>query len=278
MPPQTIVVGPQVGAHAATLTAALELATPGDTIVVSPSVFEETAHLRFNVTITAVPVPDDTEDAEAIRATIVGTVVISANVTLNGLEVRGMVDVRKGHAILESCDVHHGADGVRVHPGATGTVRNSRVHHCIAGGDGVYFMAGSFGEVLQTDIFECRVNALHIQGSEVVLRENRIHDCAFGVFYEKKAGGLCEQNTIEHVSKFGLYVTDGSDPVIRGNNVRWCGILCFFASKSGRGSCIANTFEGSLHALSDCVVQLAENQVSGTADVDATVLPVKLTG
>ncbi|KAG5473923.1 hypothetical protein LSCM1_04559 [Leishmania martiniquensis] len=275
MPSQTIAVGPQVGAHAATLMAALEVATPGDKIVVSPGVFEETAHLRFDVTISAAPAPEDSNEAETVRSTLFGTVVISANVTLEGLEVRGMVDVRKGHAILENCDVHHGSDGVRVHPGATGTVRNSRVHHCIAGGDGVYFMAGSFGEVLQTDIFECRVNALHVQGSEVALRENRIHDCAFGIFYEKKAAGLCEQNTIEHVRKFGLYVTEGSDPVIRGNNVRWCGVLCFFASKGGRSSCVGNTFEGSLHILSDCVVQLAQNQISGSTDIDAAAVPVK---
>ncbi|CAC9510680.1 Beta-helix domain-containing protein [Leishmania donovani] len=278
MPSQTIVVGPQADAHATTLAAALEHAAPGDTIVACAGVFEETVHLPFNVTITAAPVPEDSDDTDAAHATIIGTVIISANVTLDGLEVRGMTDVRKGHAILEKCDVHHGSDGVRVHPGATATVRNCRVHHCIAGGDGVYFMAGSFGEVAQTDIFECRVNALHIQSSEAVLRENRIRDCTFGVYYERKASGLCEQNTIEHVRKFGLYVTDGSDPVIRDNTVRWCGILCFFASKGGRGTCSGNTFEGSLHVLADCVVHLAENHVSGTADIDVAASSVKVAG
>ncbi|CAM40133.1 conserved hypothetical protein [Leishmania braziliensis MHOM/BR/75/M2904] len=278
MPSQTIVVGPQTDAHAATLAAALERTTPGDTIVVSAGVFEETVHLLFNVTLAAAPVPENSEDTRSVRATIIGTVVVCANVTLDGLEVRGMVDVRKGHAVLERCDVHHGSDGVRVHPGATVTVHSSRVHHCVAGGDGVYFMAGSFGEVSQTDIFECRVNAIHVQGSEAVLRENRIHDCAFGVYYEKKAAGLCEQNTIEHVRKFGLYVTDGSNPVIRGNTVGWCGILCFFASKGGHSSCSGNTFEGSLHVLAECPVQLTGNQVSGTVDIDSGMSPVTVAG
>ncbi|GET90568.1 hypothetical protein, conserved [Leishmania tarentolae] len=278
MPSQTILVGPQVDAHAATLTAGLGQAAPGDTIVVSAGIFEETVHLPFNVTITAASVPEDSEDTEAVHATVIGTLIISSNVTLNGLEVQGMVDVRKGHAILEMCDVHHGADGVRVHPGATVTVRNCRVHHCIAGGDGVYFMAGSFGEVTQTDIFDCRVNAVHIQCSEAVVRENRIHDCMFGVYYEKKASGLCEQNTIEHARKFGLYVTDSSDPIIRNNTVRCCGVLCFFASKGGRGTCNGNTFEGSLHVLADCPVHLTGNYVSGTEDIDAAVSSVKVGG
>ncbi|KAK7200223.1 Periplasmic copper-binding protein [Novymonas esmeraldas] len=274
MAPQTIVVGTQTGAHAATLAAALEHAAPGDTITVSAGVYEETVHLSFNVTVVAAPAAEGAEDPEAARATVMGAVVISANVTLEGVEVRGMVDVRKAHAVLDRCDIHHGPDGVRVHAGATVTIRSSRVHHCTAGGDGVYFMAGSSGEVSQTDIFECRVNALHIQGSDAVLRENRIHDCAFGVYYERSATGLCEQNTIEHVHKFGLYVTDGSDPVMRGNTVRSCGVLCLYASKGGRGTCSGNTFEGSLHTLADAVVQLSDNQVSGTSDVEATPMVV----
>ncbi|KAG5499424.1 hypothetical protein JKF63_07987 [Porcisia hertigi] len=278
MPSETIVVGIQAGAHADTLAAALELATPGDSIVLSTGILEETVHLSFNVTITAPPATVDDEDSDTPPATVIGTVIISANVTLDGLDIRGMVDVRKGHAILDKCDIHHGADGIRIHPGATATVRNSRVHHCIGGGDGVYFMAGSSGEVSQTDIFQCRVNALHVKGSQPVLRGNRIHDCAFGIYFEKAAAGLCEQNTIEHVHKFGLYVTDGSSPIIRSNTVGWCGILCFFASKGGRGSCIGNTFEGSLHVLADCVVHLAENRISGTTDVEASTAAVHVSG
>lgn len=278
MPAQTVIVGTQTGAHAETIAAALEHATPGDTIVVSAGVFEETVHLPFNVTVVAAPVPEGAEDPEAERATLIGTVIASANVSLRGLEVRGMVDVRKGHTVIERCDIHHGADGVRVHPHATVTVRNTRVHHCVAGGDGIYFMAGASGEVEQTDIFECRVNAFHVQGSNAILRENRIHDCAFGVFYEKSAAGLFEQNTIEHVQRFGLYVTDGSDPVMRGNTVRNCGIQCLFASKGGRGTCSGNTFEGSLHILSDCVVTLSDNQVTGLSDIEAPPQTVQVVG
>jgi parallel beta-helix repeat protein len=279
MVPRTIVVGNQSEADAPTLTMALAGAAPGDTLVVAPGIYEETVHVDVDVTIvSAPPLPAAAADGgkgeastDVVRATVRGPVVIAAATAakLENVEIHGMVSVRKGRATLERCDVHNGSDGVRAYPDTKVELNGCRVHHCSDGGDGVYFMNGSTGSVTDTDIYECRVHGVHVQGSSVALQGNRIRDCAFGVYYEKAAGGRCEANTVEHAGRFGVLITDGSNPTMTGNTVRECGILCLYVSNGGRGICSQNTFDGSVHILASCPIQLSGNVISGTADVDA---------
>ncbi|KAL7695195.1 hypothetical protein NQL31_002975 [Lotmaria passim] len=279
MAPRTILVGNQSGADAPTLIAALACAAPGDTLAVSPGVYEETVHLDRDVTVVFASPPAETKGEEEgtgssgngdaiVRAMVRGPIVVSANIKLENVEVHGMVSVRKGTATLERCEVHHGSDGIRVYAGASAHLRSCRVHQCTDGGDGVYFMSGASGTVMDTDIFDCRVHGIHVQGSEVTLQGNRIRDCSFGIYYEKAAGGSCEGNTVEHASRFGVLITDASAPAVTGNTVLECGILCLYVSNGGKGFCNRNTFDGSVHILANCPIQLSGNQISGTADVD----------
>ncbi|KPA80702.1 hypothetical protein ABB37_04875 [Leptomonas pyrrhocoris] len=272
MASRIIVVGNQSGADAPTLTAALACAAPGDTVVVSPGVYEETVHLGVDVTVmSASPADDEAEEGssgEVVRATVRGPIVVSANARLENMEVHGMVSVRKGHATLERCEIHHGTDGVRAYAGTTVEVRSCRIHDCAAGGDGVYFMSGAAGVVSDTDVYDCRVHGVHVRGSSVALQGNRIRDCTFGIYYEMSASGSCEGNTVEHARRFGIVVADASSPSVTRNSVRECGLLCLYVSSGGTGFCSQNTFDGSVHILSNCPIQLSGNRISGMADVD----------
>ncbi|KPI87724.1 hypothetical protein ABL78_3197 [Leptomonas seymouri] len=273
MTSRTIVVGIENGADALTLNAALACAAPGDTILLAPGVYEETVRFNFDVTVTsASPTEEVVEEGSSgvvARATVRGPIVISANVKLENMEVRDMVSVRKGQATLERCEIHRGSDGVRAYSGTTVDVRSCRIHDCTDGGDGVYFMSGASGTVADTDIYDCRVHGVHVQGSSVILQGNRIRDCSFGIYYEKAATGSCENNTVEHARRFGIIITDASSPSVSGNSVRECGILCLYVSSGGKGFCSQNNFDGSVHILANCPIQLSGNQISGTADVDA---------
>lgn len=282
MTPRTIRVGNQHDADAPTLTEALADAAPGDTILLAAGVYEETVHLTCDVTVTSAATDAAAMEEDASngggstsaegRATIRGPVVVSAAATLSSVEVHGMVSVRKGRAVLEGCEVHHGSDGVRVYAGAAADVRSCRVHHCVDGGDGIYFMRGAAGTVTDTDIYECRVHGVHVQGSSVALQGSRIRDCSFGIYFEKAAEGSCEGNTIEHASRYGVLITDASSPTLTGNTVRECGVLCLHVSNGGKGLCSQNNFDGSVHILANCPIQLSGNQISGAADVDAVAV------
>lgn len=264
-----IVAGVARDADVTTIAAAIERSVPGDTIILHGGVYEELVLLPHDVTLQAAEPTATSPSEDAVEVVIMGNVVVTANVTLIGVEVRGCVDVRKGHAIVQKCNIHDGLDGVCVSPSAVLTMRSSRVHSCIASGDGVYFMAGASGELDDCDIFECRVNGIHVKSSRVIVRNTRIRDCSFGIYYESNSSGVCENNTIEHVSKFGFYIVEDSDPVIRANTVRECGILCALVSKNGKSRWSDNRFEGSIHVHAGCAVLMGENQVSGMKDIDA---------
>ncbi|KEG13750.1 parallel beta-helix repeat-containing protein [Trypanosoma grayi] len=247
------------------VTDALNAASVGDVVALKPGLYEELLKVFKEVTLVAVP-DDSVTESEAV---VTNGVVIGANATLQRLQIRGRIDVRKGHAVIEDCDIHHGADGVRVGEGAKLSIRRSRIHHCESGGDGIYFSPGSSGEVEDCDIYECRVNGIHANNASVAVGNSRVRDTIFGVYYRGQSTGAVEKNSIEHVQKFGIYVSEGSDPVVQGNQVRECGIHCGFVSQGGKGIWTENGFEGSMHVQGGCDAKLGPNQISGKLDVDS---------
>ncbi|KAH9598748.1 Right handed beta helix domain [Trypanosoma melophagium] len=270
MEPVTLTVNPGAEGAYSSVTDAINNANVGDTVALKPGLYEELLKISKEVTLVS-----ETDNSLAESETVVTNgVVIGANVTLRGLQIRGRIDVRKGHAVIEDCDIHHGSDGVRVGEGAKLTIRRSRIHHCETGGVGVYFSPGSSGEVEDCDIYECRVNGIQVNNAAVTIGNNRIRDTIFGVYYRAQSTGSIEKNSIEHVQKFGIYVTDGSDPVIQGNQVRECGMHCAFVSQGGKGIWTENSFEGSMHVLSGCDAKLGSNQISGKLDVDPNPVAV----
>ncbi|KAG8341687.1 putative Right handed beta helix region Periplasmic copper binding protein (NosD) [Trypanosoma vivax] len=260
----THVVNPGAEGAYNSITEAINVASVGDTVALKPGLYEELLKVFKDITIVAEP---DESLAES-EIVITNGVVIGANATMKGLQVRGRIDVRKGHAVVEDCEIQHGSDGIRVGEGAKLTVRRSRIHHCESGGDGIYFSSGSSGEVEDCDIYECRVNGVHANNATVSAVRNRVRDVLFGFYFRGQSGGAIERNSIEHVKKFGIYVVENSDPVVQANMVRECGMHCAFVSQGGRGIWTENHFDGSMHVREGCDAKLGANQVTGQLDVD----------
>lgn len=267
--PTTLIVGTGEDANFPTLTEAMDTASAGDVIKVQPGLYEEAVKIAHDITVEAMTPSSEEEDTET---TITNGVIILGNVTMKNIQIRGSVDIRKGHAIIEKCDIHHGNDGIRVGQKCKLTLKSSRVHHCHSSGDGLYFMPESSGEVEDCDIYECRVNGVHVDGSSVVLRSNRIRDVLYGIYYRRQSTGYVEGNSLEHIKSFGMYVVEESDPVVRGNTVRECGIQCMMVSQAGKGLWTDNTFEGSIHVLPACEAKMGENKISGRADIESILV------
>ncbi|CCW59756.1 unnamed protein product [Phytomonas sp. EM1] len=269
------VVGSAEGADFPCLSDALEAAQPDDVFWLQPGTHESTGPITQTVVLIAAsarnpPPPADPtteEEEDVVPATLLAPT-IEGRVTLCHLHIRGRVEVYRGHAMIEECNIYDGPDGVRVGAGAGLTLRNSRVRHCSTGGIGVYFMRGSTGEVENTDVYECRVFGIHVDGAKVVLRNNRIRDSACGIYFRRRASGLIELNSVEYIRNFGICVTENSNPVVRSNRVQHCGVQCLYVSKGSEGVFTENVFEGSVHVLPNCNVKFIENQIMGAADVD----------
>ncbi|CCW67266.1 unnamed protein product [Phytomonas sp. Hart1] len=257
------------------LSDALEAAQDNDVLRLQPGVHESAAPIRKNVVLITASAQKDREanaeeEEDIVQATLIAPS-IEANVVLRNLKVEGRVDIMKGVVVIDECCIHEGADGIRVGAECRLSLKNSRVSHCSVGGIGVYFMKGSTGEVENTDVYECRVYGILVDGAEVALRSNRIRDSACGICFRRHASGLIEQNSVEYIQNFGICVTENSSPVVHSNRVQHCGVQCAYVSKESGGVFTENIFEGSIHVLANCRTRFIENRITGQADIDTSL-------
>lgn len=255
-----LVVDTKGGADFTSIADAVRAAAPGDAVVLRMGLYEEKVHLTKEIEIC---IDAGVEPGEAV---INSGVIVTANVVLRNVYIQQLVDVRKGCATLLQCDLSQGSDGVRVCTGAKAVLSECSVHDITVGGDGIYVQDGAAAEVIKCVIGNCRVNAVHVKGGEVTIKECRIHDCDFGVYFRKGARGVVEGNILERIKSFGVYVTSGSDPMIVKNQVKMCDVHGVMISQQGSGTLRDNEVDASVRILRGCTPTLNVNQITGRID------------
>lgn len=266
-----LVVDPKGGADFSSIADAVRAAAPGDVVVLRMGLYEEKVHLVKELEVTVDP---STERGEVI---INSGIIVTANVTIRSVFIQQQVDVRKGIATLIGCDISLGTDGVRVCTDAKVVLTECNVHDINVGGDGVYVQEGAHAEITSCNIWGCRVNGVHVKGGDATIKDCKIHDCDFGVFFRKGGRGSVENNSIERIKSFGVYVTSGSDPMILKNSLKLCDVHGVMVSQQGSGSYRDNSVEGSVRILRGCTPTLNVNSITGRLDNElaqaAVVLP-----
>lgn len=255
-----LVVDTKGGADFFSIADAIRAAAPGDAVILRMGLFEEKVHITKEIELIA--------DASAERGEVIinSGIIVSANATIRNIFIQQQVDVRKGVAVLSGCDVSLGSDGVRVCTDAKATLSECSIHDVNLGGDGVYVQEGASVEIHKCDIWGCRVNGIHVKGGEAIIKESRIHDCDFGVYFRKGGKGSVEGCTLERIKSFGIYVTAGSDPLILRNTLRLCDVHGVMVSQQGSGNYRDNTVEASVRILKGCTPTLNINHISGRVD------------
>lgn len=247
-----------------TIGDALKVCDEGDTIIVKIGQYDETVVLDKSVHILG-----EADTPSDIRIT--GGVVCNVGGSIKNLSVQGLVDVRAGDVLIEGCDIFQGADGIRVQKDANPTIKKNTIHDAHQGGDGIYFADGAKGTVTDNEIFNNRMNGIHVNNSEVTITGNKIHDCPYGVFYRKGGRGTCERNTISDVPSFGVYICSGSEPLIISNQIMSCGIHGVMVSTDGKGTIKDNNINGNISIKRGCNPVLGPNMVAGRIDNENTM-------
>ena len=222
--PRTRVVDALFRGDHVTLTAALEVAEPGDRILIRPGLYREGVVIDKPVEIIGdgelgeVVIEASGKNAILFRANMARI----ANLTLRqiGDENWYCVNIAQGRLDLEGCDVtSQGSSCIAIHEGADPRLRRNRIHdgkYC-----GVFVYANGQGTLEDNEIFANAFGGVAIkEGGNPALRRNRIHNGkAGGVFVYENGQGTLEDNEIFANAFSGVEIKEGGNPTLRRNRI-----------------------------------------------------------
>lgn len=248
---RTLVVGPD---GYATISAAVDAARDGDTILVRPGRYMESVVIEGK-TIT---VQGDGE-REAIMVgwdqgpafTLVGTRSTLARLTIVGGSPRPKSNprpeaaslwVKGGAPQLDELEVTRGG-GIWYDSGATGTIEHSQIRDT---NGGIYVCEGASPSIEANDISAQSLAAIVVRGAatDPLIRANRVHDGQSAGFFVIEGASprielneiwacvgagmlisgahvapMVTGNTVRDVRGDGIVVVDGASPTIAGNTI-----------------------------------------------------------
>eukprot|EP01065_Artemidia_motanka_P011871 TRINITY_DN1647_c1_g3_i1.p1 TRINITY_DN1647_c1_g3~~TRINITY_DN1647_c1_g3_i1.p1 ORF type:complete len:303 (+),score=71.38 TRINITY_DN1647_c1_g3_i1:61-909(+) len=243
-----------------TITDALKECADGDTITVKIGQYDEKVMMDRSVHIRG------DEAGERGDVVVNGGFVCRSGGSIKHLSITSQVDVRSGDVRIEDCEISEGFDGVRVCRDANPYLIGNEIHHARQGGDCVYFAEGARGTLEDNDIYAARVNGVHVNGADAAIRNNRIRDCHFGVFFRRNARGIIADNEITDCQTFGVYLIQAADPVVERNRVSGCAVHAIMVSQEGMGQIRDNTCNGSVSLKKGTAATLGSNTVTGRLD------------
>jgi F-box protein 11 len=222
--PPTHVVDAYLRGDFATISEAIQVAKPGDRILVRPGLYEESLVVNKPLEI----IGDGPVEDIVIRArdanvlTFQASIGRVANLTLRqaGEEVMG-VSIQQGRLDLEGCDISsQAASCVYILDGADPRLRRNKIHHGKERGVIVY--ADGLGTLEDNEIFGNGFHGVAIgAGGNPVLRRNQIHDNKqVGVLAQEGGLGTLEDNEIAGNGYSGVEIRTGGNPVLRRNQIR----------------------------------------------------------
>jgi len=248
-----------------TITDALKECADGDTITIKIGQYDEKITMDRSVHIRG------DEAGERGDVVINGGFVCRAGGSIRHLCITSQVDIRAGNVRIEDCEISEGFDGVRICREANPYLAGNEIHNARQGGDCVYFAEGARGTLEDNDIYAARVNGIHVNGADATIKNNKIRDCHFGIFFRKNARGLVTDNEVSDCQTFGVYLIQGADPVVERNRISNCAVHCVMVSQEGMGQIRENHCNGSMALKKGTSTTLGPNTVTGRLDNENTL-------
>jgi len=234
-----------------TISSAVQVAEPGDVILVQPGVYHEPLIIDKPLEIIGVgATPDETAVVRADGETAItycapGRSGRIATLTIEACgEGNSVVDVIDGKLLLRGCTITARNDidaCVRVRRDGSASID----WNDISGSEGVGVLVCESGaaEIRDNLIQKHAHTCVEIRdGVQVVtVEDNRIgHGRAGGIWFHGGSRGLVTRNEIYNNKLAGISVTDGADPEITGNHIHggfWDGVSI---GSDGRGQILDN--------------------------------------
>jgi F-box protein 11 len=235
-PPIRVVDQMHRGDHV-TITEAIEMANPGDRILIRPGLYQEGLvidkpglEIIGDGNLDDVVVQAAGMDALLFKTTM-GRV---TNLTLRQMGGDGYwfgVDIAQGRLELDGCDItSQSLSCVVIHSDADPRLRRNRIHDCEAGG--VFVYDNGQGVLEDNEIFRNTCGVSISTGGNPTLRRNHIHDCEDGgVIVYNNGQGLLEDNDILSFVVIG----EGGNPTLRRNRIHDCEDDGVLIQENGQG-------------------------------------------
>ena len=211
-----------LGQHT-TITAAIQAASPGASILIRPGVYNEglvidrPLHLSGQGDLNRVVLQAAGKDVIVWKA---------ESGSLKNLRLRQeggkfyAVDIAAGSPLLEGCDItSQGLACVAIHGGASPVVRANRIHDSKSAG--IFIYDGGRGLIEDNEIYANAFAGVAIEtGASPTVRANRIHDGkAGGVYVYENGQGLIENNEIYANAAVEVEIKTGASPTVRANRI-----------------------------------------------------------
>ncbi len=249
-PPTRIVDALHRGDHA-TLTEALQAASPGDRILVRPGQYKEGVVIDKPVEIVGDGdyrnIVFEASESSVIKfGSNIGRI---ANLTLRQKGSWNCVDITQGHLDLEGCDISSRSSAcVVIYGGALPRLRLNQIHG--GGAAGIFLYENARGTIEDNEIFGNALSGVEISdGADPILRRNRIYNGkSAGIFLYGNARGFIEDNEIFGNQSANLVIMEESDPVIRRNRIHGGKVSGIFIHSNGRGTLEDNEISGNAFA------------------------------
>jgi parallel beta-helix repeat protein len=221
--PSNLVVSAQGGGQFRTISEAVAKARPGSRVVVRPGIYRESVVIAKELEIVGDGAAGDviiesTErpciSMETERALVRGFTLRTRS-GLGGTSVN-TVDLKRGHLLLEDCDVSADAgecihvEGAKADP----LIRKCRVHS--AKEQCLFFTEDARGLIEDCDIYSSASEAIGIlNGASPVVNRCRIHSSVAGVTVGENGRGTFEDCEIYDNSKYNVVVSGGEPAFLR---------------------------------------------------------------
>jgi parallel beta-helix repeat protein len=207
-----------------TISEAIDVAQPGDRILVRPGYYREGLVLDKPLEI----IGDGDLDDIVVAAKGSHVILFKAGMSVvRNLTLRQAgggkyyaVDIGQGRLVLEDCDItSQSLACVGVHGGADPQIRRNRIHDGKSAG--VFVYDNGLGTIEDNDIFSNANTGMQIgEGSNPTVRRNRIHDGKQGgVLVTKNGLGTIEDNDIFGNVNPGMQIKEGGNPTVRRNRI-----------------------------------------------------------
>jgi F-box protein 11 len=222
-----------------TITEAIEVANPGDRILVRPGTYHEGLVIEKPLEI----IGDDDVVVQVVGKNVLlfkTTMGRVANLTLRQMGGGNWygVDIAQGRLELEDCDItSQSLSCVTIHGGADPRLRRNHIH-ASQRGNGVHVWDDGQGVLEDNEIFGNALAGVAIkEGGNPTLRGNWIHDgkqC--GVLVWNNGQGVLEDNEIFGNTHSGVEIREGCNPTLRGNRINKNGYEAVWVHDEGGGT------------------------------------------
>ncbi|ELP86115.1 F-box only protein, putative [Entamoeba invadens IP1] len=222
-----------------TLAEVVRLAPPLSIILVKQGTYDESEKILIDKPIQIIGVTEGKQKPIISSARECIEIDCPDKVMIKGLDLRNneskvVLDIKRGEACVDSCDISNAEDGVSVTHSAKLMITNSRIWGCSKAG---LHCGGKDTRCISRNvqIFECMTGVAIFNDANPLISVCNITQCGIGLFVSEKGRGCITDTLISGNKKPGVLTHSGGNPVLNNTKILDGSSNGVFVRSKGRG-------------------------------------------